>query len=137
MGTFSQFKDSRKFVALEAAEEKSPIWVKQPQLPTAFYNAIILKKIGDSIGKIPKIDACTSATLRGRYASQCVEVPFNKPVKLHIKIGNYRQHIKYEGKDQLCHGCRKIENHKDVVHQYLLRKLRTKVNYNLAINGRW
>ena len=59
-------------------------------LPTEFYDAIILKKIRDYIGKLLNTDACMSATMRGRYARLCVEVPLKKPVKSHIKIGNYK-----------------------------------------------
>lgn len=78
------------------------MWIRLPQLPTEFYDLTILQKIGNTIGRQLRIDACTSSTLRGRYAQLCVEVPMDKPVKLFVYIGNYKQHIYYEGEKFLC-----------------------------------
>lgn len=44
------------------------IWARLPNLPTEFYDRQILKRVGEKLGTVPKLDACTSATLRGRYA---------------------------------------------------------------------
>lgn len=74
------------------------VWVRLPQLPTEFYDEIILQKIGNSIGKLLKVDACTSATLRGRYARLCVELPLENPVQPCILIGSHPQQLSYEGK---------------------------------------
>ncbi|KAG5589775.1 hypothetical protein H5410_040289 [Solanum commersonii] len=46
----------------------SAVWVHLPQLPTEFYNSLLLKRIVNSIGKLLKIDVCINSTLRGRYA---------------------------------------------------------------------
>ncbi|PHU15417.1 hypothetical protein BC332_16622 [Capsicum chinense] len=44
----------------------SAIWVRPPQLPTEFYDHLILEKISNYLGSLLKINSCTSSTLRGR-----------------------------------------------------------------------
>lgn len=63
--------------------------------PTSYkiYDGEILQKVESTIGKLLKIDAYTSATLRGRYARLCVELPLNKHVKPFVFIGSHKQHI--------------------------------------------
>ncbi|XP_059288464.1 uncharacterized protein LOC132041789 [Lycium ferocissimum] len=84
--------------------------LRLPQLPTKFYDAIVLAKIGNKIGRLIKIDACTSSTLLGRYARLCVELPIDKPVLTHIFIGSHRQQILYEGENFLCTNCGKLRH---------------------------
>lgn len=60
------------------------------------------KKIGNKIEKLLRIDACTSSTLRGRYARLCMEVPMDMQVKSCIYTGNYKQQIHHEGENFLC-----------------------------------
>ncbi|XP_009801431.1 uncharacterized protein [Nicotiana sylvestris] len=98
------------FVASHATQERSAIWIRLPQLPTEFYDAIILKKIGNTIGNLLKIDACTSAALRGRYARLCIEMKLEEPVQSCILIGNYKQEIIYEGEHILCKACGRLEH---------------------------
>lgn len=76
-----------------------------PQLPTEFYDGIILAKIGNAIDKLLKIDVCTSATIRGRYARLCVQLPPEQKVQSHILIGTHKQVILYEGDNSLCKVC--------------------------------
>ncbi|XP_019238197.1 PREDICTED: uncharacterized protein LOC109218299 [Nicotiana attenuata] len=61
-----------KFVPQEATLSFTAIWVRLPQLPTEFYDKEVLEKVGRKLGKLLKVDTCTSATLRGRYARICI-----------------------------------------------------------------
>ncbi|MCD9646635.1 hypothetical protein HAX54_036645 [Datura stramonium] len=54
------------------------------------------------------MDACTSATLRGRYARLCVQVPLDEPVTVSIQIENHKQSIIYEGEGYLCTICGRL-----------------------------
>lgn len=63
---------------------------------------MILKKIGNKIGRLLKIDACTSSTLRGRYARLCIELPLEVLVIPFIFIGQHKQVIHYEDDNILC-----------------------------------
>ncbi|XP_009774449.1 uncharacterized protein [Nicotiana sylvestris] len=89
------------FVASEAKPLNTTIWVRLPHLPTEFYNGVILRKIGNTIGRLLRVDACTSATLRGRYARLYVEIHMEQPVKSFIFIGSHKQSIHYEGENFL------------------------------------
>lgn len=93
------------FVAEKAKQIHTVVWVRLPQLRTKFYNGIILKTIGKSIGNLLKIDACTSATLRGRYARLCIELPLDRPVQTCILIGTHLQQLVYEGNNFICKNC--------------------------------
>ncbi|XP_070004053.1 uncharacterized protein [Nicotiana sylvestris] len=68
------------FVARNEKLTTSAVWIRLHQLPMEFYDGKILEKIGNAIGRLLKIDTCTSTTLRGRYARICVEIPLEIPV---------------------------------------------------------
>uniref|UniRef100_A0A1S4AWE6 Uncharacterized protein At4g02000-like n=1 Tax=Nicotiana tabacum TaxID=4097 RepID=A0A1S4AWE6_TOBAC len=95
---------SPNFVATEARSHITAVWVRLPNLPTEFYDGFILQKIGNKIGKLVKIDACTSATIKGRYA-RCLEILMDSPVRSYIYIGKHMQLIQYEWKHFLCKNC--------------------------------
>lgn len=74
----------------------SVVWVRLPHLPTEFYDAILLKNIGNTIGNLLKVDAFTSSTLRGCYARLCVQIQMDELKLSSIQIGIHRQEIQYE-----------------------------------------
>lgn len=85
-----------------------------PELPTDFYDFKILQRVGSKIGSLRKIDTCTSATTRGKYARICIKVPLEKPLKTHVFIGNHQQQILYEGLNMLCTRCGRLDNNKNL-----------------------
>ncbi|XP_009781293.1 uncharacterized protein [Nicotiana sylvestris] len=93
------------FVPAMDKQVLTAIWIHLPNLPTEFYDKKILKKVGNTIGKLLKVDAFTSAALMGRYVRLCIELPLDKPVKSNVWIGNHKQQILYEGKNLLCRNC--------------------------------
>ena len=48
------------------------IWILLEQLPIEYYHLEFLKHVGNKLGKLLKVDAITSAAIRGRYARVCV-----------------------------------------------------------------
>lgn len=78
------------FVATEARQTYSAVWVRLPQVPTEFYDGKMLQKIGGAIERLLKVDACTSSSLRGRYAILCIELPIEEPVRKCIYIGTHK-----------------------------------------------
>lgn len=66
------------------------MWVRFPQLPTEYYDGLLLHKISKSIGRLLKNDDCTSSTLSGRYARLCVEKPMDEHVLQNIQVGNHK-----------------------------------------------
>lgn len=81
------------------------IWVRLPQLPIEFYDRAILEWIVQKIGKLLKVDACTSFTIRGRYARICVQVELGKPIKTSVILENHKQQLVYEVKKILYKVC--------------------------------
>ncbi|XP_070004698.1 uncharacterized protein [Nicotiana sylvestris] len=96
------------FVATNKKLTTSEIWVRLPQLPTEFYDGKILQKIGNSIGRLLKINVCTSTIIRGHYARLCVEIPLDTPVQPFIYIGTHKQYIYYKGENLLCLKCERL-----------------------------
>ncbi|XP_060202508.1 uncharacterized protein LOC132630947 [Lycium barbarum] len=94
-----------KFVASQALVTYTAIWVHLPELPSEFYNPDILQKEGLKIGTLLKVDPCTSASSREKYARICVQVPMEQPLKTHVFIGLHKQPIIYGGFDLLCTNC--------------------------------
>lgn len=92
----------------------SAVWIRLPELPTEVYDFDILQRVGSKIGTLLKIDTCTSATTRGRYACICIEVPLESPVKSYVFIDNHRQQILYEGLSMLCTLCGRLGNNKNL-----------------------
>ncbi|PHT69119.1 60S ribosomal protein L10a [Capsicum annuum] len=62
-------------------------------------------RVGCKVGKLLKIDACTSSTLRGRYARICVQVPLRYPLIPYVTIGKHTQAIHYECEGSLYKTC--------------------------------
>ncbi|KAK4726660.1 hypothetical protein R3W88_031577 [Solanum pinnatisectum] len=93
------------FVTSKAKKNVSAIWVRLSELPTEFYNQGILTLIENKLGRLVKMDMCTSSILRGLYAHICVEVPIGIIVKEHIRIGQHKQPLIYEGSNILCTNC--------------------------------
>ena len=48
------------------------VWVKLHELPIELYEAEVLKQIGESLGKVLRIDAHTTMEVRGKYARLCI-----------------------------------------------------------------
>lgn len=69
--------------------------------------ALILQRIGNKIGLLLKVDACTSVVLRGRYTRICVQIPLDTPVAALISINHHTQPLLYEEEGFLCknYGC--------------------------------
>ncbi|KAK4713629.1 hypothetical protein R3W88_019536 [Solanum pinnatisectum] len=76
-----------------------------PQLPTELYDKEVLEKIGKKLGRLLKIDSCTSATLRGLYARICIQVLIDNPLQNEVQIGTHTQKVVYEGEGIMCTCC--------------------------------
>ncbi|KAG5576020.1 hypothetical protein H5410_056154 [Solanum commersonii] len=110
------------FVASEAIETKSAIWIRLLELPTELYNQLILAKIGRKLGKLVKTDVRISEALRGRYGRICVEVPIGVAVTKNICIGHHNQPLVYEGFNILCSTCGVLGQINNLYPKYLTMK---------------
>lgn len=111
------FKPSTANVSLIA------VWIRLCELPIELYDAEVLKQIGESIGKVLRIDSHTTMEARGKYARLCIQVDVNKPLVNTICIGHFEQAVTYEGIHSLCFSCGRL-GHKVEGCPYTVRKER-------------
>ena len=84
------------------------VWIRLEQLPIEYYHIEFLKHVGHKLGKLLKVDAITSAAIRGRHARLCVQINMTNPLPKRVKIGSFWQDIVYENLPLLCYRCRRI-----------------------------
>ena len=101
------FKPSTANVSLIA------VWIRLCELPIELYEVEVLKQIGESIGKVLRIDSNTAMEARGKYARLCIQIDINKPLVNHILIGRFEQAVSYEGIQSLCFSCGRLEHKVD------------------------
>ncbi|XP_023873886.2 uncharacterized protein LOC111986484 [Quercus suber] len=109
------FKPSTANISLIA------IWIRLNELPIELYETEVLKEIGESIGKVLRIDSHTAMEARGRYARICVQININKPLINSILIRRFEQVVTYEGIQRLCFSCGRV-GHKVEARPYTIRK---------------
>ncbi|KAI9128260.1 hypothetical protein K1719_001253 [Acacia pycnantha] len=87
-------------------------WVRLPDVPFEFYNVESLRRIGNMIGKMIKVDRSTSIYDKGGFARICVEIDLKKPLlPSYVVFGEERQ-IVYKGLHQVCFKCGKYGHKK-------------------------
>ena len=84
------------------------MWIHLEQLPIEYYHQEFLKHVGKKLGKLLKVDAITSAAIRGRYARVCVQINMANPLPKRVKIGSFWQDIVYENLSMLCYRCSRL-----------------------------
>ena len=96
------FKPSTANVSLIA------VWVRLCELPFELYETEVLRQIGESIGKVLRIDSHTALEARGKYARLCIQIDIDKPLVNTIVIGRFEQPVSYEGIQNLCFSCGRL-----------------------------
>ncbi|CAN1120771.1 hypothetical protein LINPERHAP2_LOCUS401 [Linum perenne] len=81
------------------------VWVRLPGLPIEYFDAAILRTIGDKIGTTVRIDHTTLTGNRGNFARICVEVDLAKPLLSKYKLRHRVRRIEYEGLHIVCYSC--------------------------------
>ena len=98
------FKPSTVNVSLIA------IWIKLNEFPIELYETELLREIGESIGKVLRINSHIAMEARDRYARLCIQIDINKPLANSILIGRFKQVVTYEGIHKLCFSCGRIRH---------------------------
>lgn len=97
-----------KFYATTTVCSQTAIWARLPGLPAEYYDPVLLKKMGEKLGTVLKIDAHTNDALRGQYACISVQVNLNQPLKTLVHISYLSQLVIYEGLNMICFTSRKL-----------------------------
>lgn len=63
------------------------IWNRLPRLPIEFYDPIILKKIGRTIGPVLRIDTHIANGARGHFGRLFVQVNLDQPLTNFVRNG--------------------------------------------------
>jgi hypothetical protein len=74
----------------EAKITTTTVWTRLPELPIELYDAGILRRIGNQLGTLLKIDARTVDSVRGRFARLCVQIDLDQPLTPKGHIGSIR-----------------------------------------------
>ncbi|KAJ1443237.1 Zinc finger, CCHC-type [Sesbania bispinosa] len=103
---FFPFEDDLKNVA---------VWIRIPCLPVEYYDQLILKRIGDTLGRTVKIDGNTLKekvvglgelyTERAKFARICIEVNLQQPLISRFELNGQRYKVEYEGLHLVCFKC--------------------------------
>ncbi|KAI9094528.1 hypothetical protein K1719_026648 [Acacia pycnantha] len=88
-------------------------WVRLPDVPFEFYNVESLRRIGNMIGRMIKVDRSTSIYDKGGFARICVELDLQKPLLPSYKVFGEERPIVYEGLHHVCFTCGKYGHQKD------------------------
>lgn len=116
---------NKNFKASTSSFLTTTIWAHLPELPLEFYDPDILTQVDNKFGHTSKIDASTHYILREKYVRLCIQVDIQKPLKIVVYIGHYRQQIIYEGLNYFTCGC--------VGHKSISCKMPT-TSSNLSLN---
>ncbi|CAN1165448.1 hypothetical protein LINPERHAP2_LOCUS26157 [Linum perenne] len=92
------------------------VWVRLPGLPIEYFDATILKTIGDKIGSTVCIDHTTLQGNRGNFARICVEVDLSKPLLSKYRLRCRVRRIEYEGLHTICFSCGCYGHQQDECH---------------------
>ncbi|KAK4285768.1 hypothetical protein QN277_002418 [Acacia crassicarpa] len=88
-------------------------WIHLPDIPFEFYNVESLRRIGNLIGKMIKVDRATSIYDKGGFARICVEIDLQQPLLPSYTVFGEERPIIYEGLHQVCFICGRYGHHKD------------------------
>ena len=69
-----------KFKASTTSFSSVVVWIRLLELPIEFYDPEVLRKIGEAIGPVLRIDAHTANGARGRFTRLCFQVNLDKPL---------------------------------------------------------
>ena len=84
------------------------VWIRFNGLPIEYYDAEVLKEIGEAVGKVLRIDTHTASEARGHYARLCVQIDVDKPLITTVLIGKLEQQVMYEKIQKLCFNCGRV-----------------------------
>ncbi|XP_021803522.1 uncharacterized protein LOC110747700, partial [Prunus avium] len=80
-------------------------WIRVSAIQLECFDVWALKRIGNLLGKLLKIDALTTSQNRGKFARLCVELDMTKPLEAFIQINQIWYNIEYEGLPDICYHC--------------------------------
>ncbi|CAL2278991.1 unnamed protein product [Prunus armeniaca] len=81
------------------------VWLRVSAIQLECFDVWSLKRVGNLLGKLLKIDSLTTAQNRGKFARLCVELDLTKPLDAFVQINQNWYNIEYEGLPDICYLC--------------------------------
>ncbi|CAL2276666.1 unnamed protein product [Prunus armeniaca] len=82
-------------------------WIRVSALQLECFDVWSLKRIGNLLGKLLKIDSLTTSQNRGKFARLCVELDPTQPLEAFVQINQNWYNVEYEGLPEICFLCGK------------------------------
>lgn len=80
-------------------------WLRVSTIQLECFDVWSLKRIGNLLGKLLKIDSLTTTQNCGKFARLCVELDLTKPLEAFVQINQNWYNIEYEGLPEICYLC--------------------------------
>lgn len=98
----------------EVKFEEITLWAQCHNLPVACMNPMVVRKIGEQIGKVEEIDTGEGGHCLGQFARVRITTFLNKPLKrcVNIKVDDEKAPrlvlLRYERLPDFCHACGRV-----------------------------
>ncbi|GAY69345.1 hypothetical protein CUMW_271230 [Citrus unshiu] len=93
--------------------EKIVAWIRLAEMNIHFYHKNIIRRLGEIVGPVVKIDHKTVEAQRGKFARSAVEIDLNKPLISQFNFEGRIQRVEYEYLPTICFDCGKVGHYKD------------------------
>ena len=92
----------------EAKISTTAAWARLPELPIELYDMNMLRRIGNQLGSLLKVDTQMMDNERGRFARFYVQIDLEQPLTPRVRIRDMIQKIQYEGISAICFECGRV-----------------------------
>ena len=82
-------------------------WIQLPGMALHYYHKLILWMIGQTVGKVVRINYNMESATRGKFARIAIEVTLSKPLVSQFLLDGKVQKVKYENLPNISFGCSK------------------------------
>lgn len=83
------------------------VWIRLPGMAFHLYDKRVLRKVGQLVGTVIKIDYHTESRERGKFARIAVRVSLSQPLVAQFNLDGKIQKVEYEGLPIICYQCGK------------------------------
>lgn len=90
------------FAPIDTTFKNTLVWIRFLKLPLEMFKESTLLIIGNTIGKITKVDMTTTDVARGRFARVCVEIDLERPLLPSLMVMGRVVQVEYEGLGRMC-----------------------------------
>ncbi|KAK9232422.1 hypothetical protein WN943_022668 [Citrus x changshan-huyou] len=93
--------------------DKVVAWIRLPGMALHYYHKKILRRLGQIIGSVIRIDYNTESEQRGKFARIAVEIDLKSPLISQFHLDGKVQRVEYENLPVICFHCGKYGRYKE------------------------